>query len=155
MGIVFVAIMQIHAGTFAQRVPKSNRNVWSWLAFYFCVINITDDDCLSLASELAGDEGREDEEIEAAAQHLNQEFISQVLPEFGQGEQGDQERSKETTQMSGRSPHVPLKTLLGPLPSAASLGLTDTIRECITENTTTGEWDEWTEPLLHQHIYIW
>ncbi|XP_056619949.1 BRF1 RNA polymerase III transcription initiation factor subunit b isoform X1 [Triplophysa dalaica] len=101
-----------------------------------------DDDCLSLASELAGDEGREDEEIEAAAQHLNQEFISQVLPEFGQVEQGeteDQERSKETPQMSGRSPHVPLKALLGPLPSAASLGLTDTIRECITENTTTDE----------------
>ncbi|KAI7799643.1 transcription factor IIIB 90 kDa subunit [Triplophysa rosa] len=101
-----------------------------------------DDDCISLASELAGDEGREDEEIEAAAQHLNQEFISEVLPEFGQGGQGeteDQERSKESTQISGRSPHVPLKALLGPLPSAASLGLTDTIRECITEDTTTAD----------------
>lgn len=105
-------------------------------------MNITDDDSVSLASELAGDEDPEDEEMEAAAQHLNQEFISQVLPELGQAEQAetdDPERSKKTAQISVRSTHVPLKALLGPLPSAASLGLTDTIRECITEDTTTGE----------------
>ncbi|XP_065113251.1 BRF1 general transcription factor IIIB subunit b isoform X1 [Paramisgurnus dabryanus] len=97
-----------------------------------------DDDCVSLVSEPAGDgEEPEDEELEAAAEHLNQEFISQVLPELKQGHQGEteaQEGSKETEQLSGRSPHVPLKALLGPLPSAASLGLTDTIRECITED---------------------
>lgn len=62
-----------------------------------------------------------------------------MLGEDDQEETEDQERSKETSQLSGRSPHVPLKALLGPLPSAASLGLTDTIRECITEDTTNGE----------------
>ncbi|XP_051511723.1 BRF1 RNA polymerase III transcription initiation factor subunit b isoform X1 [Myxocyprinus asiaticus] len=103
---------------------------------------VSDDDCVSLASGLTGDDDPEDEEMEAAVQHLNQEFISQVLPEFEQGDQGvleAQDAGKETAQLPSRSTHMPLTALLGPLPSAASLGLTDSIRECITEETTNAE----------------
>ncbi|KAL0164360.1 hypothetical protein M9458_040113, partial [Cirrhinus mrigala] len=71
-----------------------------------------------------------DEEMEAAAQHLNQEFISQ-------GGVENQEGSRDTVPLSSQVTHVPLTALLGPLPSAASLGLTDSIRECITEEDTT------------------
>lgn len=108
---------------------------------------------MSLASGVTGDEDPEDEEMEAAAQHLNQEFFSQVLEQGDQGGMEDQEGSKDTVPLSSQSTHVPLTALLGPLPSAASLGLTDSIRECIAEETTNSECptssaqDIW--PLLH------
>ncbi|XP_051730742.1 BRF1 RNA polymerase III transcription initiation factor subunit b isoform X2 [Ctenopharyngodon idella] len=98
-----------------------------------------DDDCVSLASGVTGDEDPEDEEMEAAAQHLNQEFFSQVLEQGDQEGMEDQEGSKDTVPLSSQSTHVPLTALLGPLPSAASLGLTDSIRECIAEETTNME----------------
>ncbi|MCI4389436.1 hypothetical protein PGIGA_G00097950 [Pangasianodon gigas] len=96
----------------------------------------TNDGSLSLVSDLAGDEDVEDEEMEAAAQHLNEDFINQVLPELEQGPQGGteaQEQGKEAAELPSGSTHVPLTSLLGPLPSAASLGLTDSIRHCMTE----------------------
>ncbi|KAI2651910.1 Transcription factor IIIB 90 kDa subunit [Labeo rohita] len=102
-----------------------------------------DDDCVSLASGMTGDEDPEDEEMEAAAQHLNQEFISEVLEQGDQGGVENQEGSRDTVPLSSQATHVPLTALLGPLPSAASLGLTDSIRECITEeDTTNGEGDD-------------
>uniref|UniRef100_A0A672MBR8 Transcription factor IIIB 90 kDa subunit-like n=1 Tax=Sinocyclocheilus grahami TaxID=75366 RepID=A0A672MBR8_SINGR len=101
-----------------------------------------DDDCVSLASGMTGDEELEDEEMEAAAQHLNQEFISQVLQQGDRGGMEDQEGSRDTVPLSSQATHVPLTALLGPLPSAASLGLTDSIRECITEEDTTNMEDK-------------
>lgn len=100
------------------------------------------DDSLSVASELAGDEDLEDEEIEAAALHLNQDFL-QMLPNVDPGPQSGteaQEQGKEPSEPSSSSMHMPLTALLGPLPSAASLGLTDSIRHCITEDSQDGEW---------------
>ncbi|KAF7690263.1 BRF1 RNA polymerase III transcription initiation factor subunit b isoform X2 [Silurus meridionalis] len=96
----------------------------------------TSDGSVSLGSDLAGDEDTEDEEIEAAAQHLHEDFMNQVLPELAQGPQGGteaQEQGKETAELPSGSTHVPLTSLLGPLPSAASLGLTDSIRHCLTD----------------------
>uniref|UniRef100_A0A673M955 Transcription factor IIIB 90 kDa subunit n=1 Tax=Sinocyclocheilus rhinocerous TaxID=307959 RepID=A0A673M955_9TELE len=101
-----------------------------------------DDDCVSLASGMTGDEELEDEEMEAAAQHLNQEFISQVLEQGDRGGMEDQEGSRDTVPLSSQATHVPLTALFGPLPSAASLGLTDSIRECITEEDTTNMEDK-------------
>lgn len=85
---------------------------------------------------MTGDEDPEDEEMEAAAQHLNQEFLSQAIEQGDQGGMEDQEGSRDTVSLSSQATHVPLTALLGPLPSAASLGLTDSIRECITEEDT-------------------
>lgn len=85
----------------------------------------------------------EDEEMEAAAQHLNEDFISQVLPDLDQGPQGGteaQEQGRKPAELPSGSTHAPLSSLLGPLPSAASLGLTDSIRHCITEDVENGEW---------------
>ncbi|MCJ8743694.1 hypothetical protein PDJAM_G00097220 [Pangasius djambal] len=96
----------------------------------------TNDGSLSLVSDLAGHEDMEDEEMEAAAQHLSEDFITQVLPELEQGPQGGteaQEQGKEAAELPSGSTNVPLTSLLGPLPSAASLGLTDSIRHCMTE----------------------
>ncbi|XP_016358982.1 transcription factor IIIB 90 kDa subunit isoform X1 [Sinocyclocheilus anshuiensis] len=101
-----------------------------------------DDDCVSLASGMTGDEELEDEEMEAAAQHLNQEFICQVFQQGDRGGMEDQEGSRDTVPLSSQATHVPLTALLGPLPSAASLGLTDSIRECITEEDTTNMEDK-------------
>lgn len=94
---------------------------------------------MSLASGVTGDEDPEDEEMEAAAQHLNQDFISQVLERGDQEGIEDQEASKDTVPISSQSTRMPLTALFGPLPSAASLGLTDSIRECIAEETRNGE----------------
>ncbi|KAI4903901.1 hypothetical protein NFI96_028827 [Prochilodus magdalenae] len=99
----------------------------------------THDDSLSLASELAGDEDLEDEEMEAAAQHLNQDFIHQMLPELEQGPHSGTKAQEQGNEPAEPSTHMPLTALLGPLPSAASLGLTDSIRHCITED---GEEDD-------------
>ncbi|XP_066532919.1 BRF1 RNA polymerase III transcription initiation factor subunit b [Hoplias malabaricus] len=102
----------------------------------------TNDDSPSLASELAGDEDLEDEEMEAAAQHLNQDFINQMIPEMEQDILGGteaQDQGKEPAEPSSRSTHMPITALLGPLPSAASLGLTDSIHHCITEDRETAD----------------
>ncbi|KAH0620310.1 hypothetical protein JD844_020534 [Phrynosoma platyrhinos] len=66
-----------------------------------------------------GEEEGEDEELEAAANHLNKDFYSELL---------DKDRSLEK-ETSVRPPA--LESLLGPLPTAASLGITESIKECI------------------------
>ncbi|XP_060773684.1 BRF1 RNA polymerase III transcription initiation factor subunit b isoform X2 [Neoarius graeffei] len=96
----------------------------------------TNDGRLSLVSDLVGDEDTEDEEMEAAAQHLNEDFINQVLPKLELGPQRcteAQEQGKEAADLPSGSTRVPLTSLLGPLSTAASLGLTDSIRSCMTE----------------------
>ncbi|XP_062824636.1 transcription factor IIIB 90 kDa subunit isoform X2 [Anolis carolinensis] len=83
-----------------------------------------------------GEEEGEDEELEAAANHLNKDFYSELL---------DKDKSQEK-EISVRPPA--LESLLGPLPTAASLGITESIKECIltkdrdlNENTEDGELD--------------
>ncbi|XP_060722525.1 BRF1 RNA polymerase III transcription initiation factor subunit b isoform X2 [Tachysurus vachellii] len=92
---------------------------------------------LSLVSDLVGDEEEtQDEEMEAAAQHLTEEIINQVLPNLEQGPQGGteaQEQGKEAAELPSDPTRVPLTLLLGPFPSAASLGLTDSIRQCLSD----------------------
>ncbi|XP_041951142.1 BRF1 RNA polymerase III transcription initiation factor subunit b [Alosa sapidissima] len=119
-------------------------------------------DRLSLSLSLVGgEEEEEDEELEAAAEHLGQEIISQVLPELKGGSRGASPQGQEEDGGGGgggsmgggggggeapRRINLPLMSFLGPLPSAASLGLKDSIRECITnaeqdEKSESGELD--------------
>ncbi|XP_031438084.1 BRF1 RNA polymerase III transcription initiation factor subunit b [Clupea harengus] len=96
---------------------------------------------------MGGEEEEDDEELEAAAEHLGQEIISQVLPELkgrpsaGQEEEEEEERGRRRWSSIDGAPkrmHIPLISILGPLPSASSLGL----KECITDN---GEHDDKSE----------
>ncbi|KAG5198425.1 hypothetical protein R6Z07F_015963 [Ovis aries] len=76
-------------------------------------------------SSLFGEEDTEDEELEAAASHLNKDFYRELL---GGGVPGGSEAAGGPEE--GRRPPA-LESLLGPLPTAASLGISDSIRECI------------------------
>lgn len=76
-----------------------------------------------------GEEDAEDEELEAAASHLNKDFYREVL---GGGVPGSAE-AVGSPSGSGRPPA--LESLLGPLPTAASLGISDSIRECISSQS--------------------
>ncbi|XP_055412882.1 transcription factor IIIB 90 kDa subunit isoform X2 [Bubalus kerabau] len=77
-------------------------------------------------SSLCGEEDTEDEELEAAASHLNKDFYQELL---GGGVPGGSEAAG--VPQEGRRPPA-LESLLGPLPTAASLGISDSIRECIS-----------------------
>ncbi|XP_047390234.1 transcription factor IIIB 90 kDa subunit isoform X1 [Sciurus carolinensis] len=77
------------------------------------------------ASSLLGEEDVEDEELEAAASHMNQDFYRELLG----GGSGSAEAA-ENPEGGGRA--LALESLLGPLPTAASLGISDSIRECIS-----------------------
>ncbi|XP_077179986.1 transcription factor IIIB 90 kDa subunit isoform X2 [Paroedura picta] len=83
-----------------------------------------------------GEEEGEDEELEAAANHLNKDFCNELAMK-------DQLQEKE----AAAGPPA-LESLLGPLPTAASLGITESIKECILtkgrdhgESTGDGELD--------------
>ncbi|KAM3853674.1 transcription factor IIIB 90 kDa subunit isoform 5-T5 [Vipera latastei] len=99
--------------------------------------NYSKDDCIEdTISSIFGDEDGEDEELAAAANHLNMDFYNELL---------DKDRSKEKEIAVRPSA---LESLLGPLPTAASLGITESIKECIltkdrdhNENTGDGELD--------------
>ncbi|XP_066550982.1 transcription factor IIIB 90 kDa subunit [Amia ocellicauda] len=82
-------------------------------------------DTLSQSSGPPGDEDGEDEELEAAANHLNKSFGQDALP-------GDGSPPEARDWPEPARPQPPsLASLLGPLPTAASLGLTESISECI------------------------
>ncbi|XP_048217870.1 transcription factor IIIB 90 kDa subunit isoform X2 [Perognathus longimembris pacificus] len=88
-----------------------------------------------------GEEDAEDEELEAAASHMNKDFYQELLAGGG-GSSG----AEEITEGGGRP--LALESLLGPLPTAASLGISDPIRECISspsldpkDNSEDGELD--------------
>lgn len=70
------------------------------------------------------EEDTEDEELEAAASHMNKDFYRELL--------GDGGGSEGTGDPDGGSRPLALESLLGPLPTAASLGISDSIRECIS-----------------------
>lgn len=76
-------------------------------------------------SSLFGEEDVEDEELEAAASHMNKDFYRELLG----GGSGSSEAA-ESPEEGGRA--LALESLLGPLPTAASLGISDSIRECIS-----------------------
>lgn len=81
---------------------------------------LTIKDCIEdTISSIFGDEDGEDEELAAAANHLNMDFYNELL---------DKDRSKEKEIAVRPSA---LESLLGPLPTAASLGITESIKECI------------------------
>ncbi|XP_006839543.1 PREDICTED: transcription factor IIIB 90 kDa subunit isoform X2 [Chrysochloris asiatica] len=77
-------------------------------------------------SSLFGEDDAEDEELEAVASHLNKDFYSELL---GDGLPGSSESVGSTEE--GSQPPA-LESLLGPLPTAASLGISESIRECIS-----------------------
>ncbi|KAI1897771.1 hypothetical protein AGOR_G00086710 [Albula goreensis] len=93
------------------------------------------DDIISLASGYPGDEDGEDKELEAAADHLNREFLNGVLPGPEDGQKEGGKEVQEVTEDPSLPKRLPLTSLLGPLPTAASLGLTETIRVCIDDET--------------------
>nr|XP_021510927.1 transcription factor IIIB 90 kDa subunit isoform X3 [Meriones unguiculatus] len=70
------------------------------------------------------EEDTEDEELEAAASHMNKDFYRELL-----GHDGGSEAAEGP---DGGSRPLALESLLGPLPTAASLGISDSIRECIS-----------------------
>ncbi|KAM6201628.1 transcription factor IIIB 90 kDa subunit isoform 2-T2 [Rhynchocyon petersi] len=76
-------------------------------------------------SSFFGEEDAEDEELEAAASHLNKDFYRELL---GDSLPGGSE-SAGSSEEGSRPPA--LESLLGPLPTAASLGISESIRECI------------------------
>ncbi|NXP15075.1 TF3B factor, partial [Thinocorus orbignyianus] len=108
--------------------------------------NFTKDDSIEdNMSSILGEEEAEDEELEAAANHLNKDFYNELHEKdrLKKSEDGEWKNGKETTV---RPPA--LESLLGPLPTAASLGITESIKECISakdrepgENTGDGELD--------------
>uniref|UniRef100_A0A8C7SM68 Transcription factor IIIB 90 kDa subunit n=1 Tax=Oncorhynchus mykiss TaxID=8022 RepID=A0A8C7SM68_ONCMY len=75
-------------------------------------------------------EEREDEELKAVAQHLNKELCDQVISGEEDGD-GQEERPPR------RGPS--LASLLGPMPTAASLGLPESISKCIEEEKENDE----------------
>uniref|UniRef100_A0A8C9TZA7 Transcription factor IIIB 90 kDa subunit n=1 Tax=Scleropages formosus TaxID=113540 RepID=A0A8C9TZA7_SCLFO len=86
----------------------------------------------------------EDEELVAAAKHLNKDFCRELLSEQDEADSGAESGAESEQPTTSRQP--PLASLLGPLPTAASLGLSDSIRQCIAEkedeeNSEHGELD--------------
>ncbi|XP_039732533.1 transcription factor IIIB 90 kDa subunit isoform X2 [Pteropus medius] len=80
-------------------------------------------------ASLLGEEDAEDEELEAAASHLNKDFYRELL---GRGVPGSSEAAGGPG-LGGGPPA--LEALLGPLPTAASLGICEPVRECISSQS--------------------
>ncbi|KAM6392925.1 transcription factor IIIB 90 kDa subunit [Pluvialis apricaria] len=104
-----------------------------------------DDSIEDNTSSLLGEEEAEDEELEAAANHLNKDFYNE-LHEKDSIKKSEDGECKNGNEALVRPPA--LESLLGPLPTAASLGITESIKECISakdrepgENTGDGELD--------------
>ncbi|NWZ26069.1 TF3B factor, partial [Asarcornis scutulata] len=108
--------------------------------------NFTKDESIEdNASSIFGEEEAEDEELEAAANHLNKDFYNEFL-EKDRLKTSEDGECKNGNEAPVRPPA--LESLLGPLPTAASLGITESIKECIStkdrelgENAGDGELD--------------
>uniref|UniRef100_A0A8C8AXD0 B-related factor 1 n=1 Tax=Otus sunia TaxID=257818 RepID=A0A8C8AXD0_9STRI len=108
--------------------------------------NFSKDDSIDdNTSSVFGEEEAEDEELEAAANHLNKDFYNE-LHEKDRLKKNEDGECKNGSEVLVRPPA--LESLLGPLPTAASLGITESIKECISakdrepgENTGDGELD--------------
>uniref|UniRef100_A0A1A7XI59 Transcription factor IIIB 90 kDa subunit n=1 Tax=Iconisemion striatum TaxID=60296 RepID=A0A1A7XI59_9TELE len=91
-----------------------------------------DEDVLSSTSEPEGME-REDADLQAATQHLTQDFLCQVIQEEEEGhgkktDEGFCEQEAEPEREGPRTFLPPLSIILGKLPSATSLGLQETFQ---------------------------
>ncbi|XP_053358087.1 BRF1 RNA polymerase III transcription initiation factor subunit a [Clarias gariepinus] len=88
------------------------------------------DDAVSVTSSSMLDLDEEDEDLRVAASHLNQD-----LPGDGDEprDEEQQEAEVEEGERDSRSQRPSLEALLGPLPTAASLGLSDSINKCVGE----------------------
>ncbi|KAM6954022.1 transcription factor IIIB 90 kDa subunit [Aplochiton taeniatus] len=78
---------------------------------------------------------QDDEEMEAAALHLNQEFLCKVIQDDQKEVQPGAVKEPGAPETEGKTsaPSPPsLASILGSMPSVASLGLTETIQECFT-----------------------
>ncbi|NWU90574.1 TF3B factor, partial [Upupa epops] len=107
--------------------------------------NFTKDDSIEDTTPGFPREEEADEELEAAANHLNKDFYNELHEKDG-GEKREVGEYKNGNEALVRPPA--LESLLGPLPTAASLGITESIKECIStnyrepgENTGDGELD--------------
>ncbi|XP_030070661.1 transcription factor IIIB 90 kDa subunit isoform X1 [Microcaecilia unicolor] len=89
----------------------------------------TKDDSLDNTSSVFGEEEAEDEELEAAANHLNKDLYNELLNR--QRLNGGEENECRNGGVLSFKPPA-LESLLGPLPTAASLGITESIKECIS-----------------------
>ncbi|KAJ7990944.1 hypothetical protein DPEC_G00292130 [Dallia pectoralis] len=89
-----------------------------------------DDDDISLPDW----EERDEEELKAVAEHLNRDLCDQVIS-------GEAEEEEEMTEQVERPPRrgPSLASLLGPMPTAASLGLPESISKCIEEKDDNGD----------------
>ncbi|XP_035240444.1 transcription factor IIIB 90 kDa subunit-like isoform X1 [Anguilla anguilla] len=92
--------------------------------------NGSQDDAASVTLSQFGEEDLEDEELEAAADHLRKVLYGDALPRPPEEEEeaGGEGEAPEQPPPSRRPS---LASLLGPLPTAASLGLSESIEECI------------------------
>ncbi|XP_028678003.1 BRF1 RNA polymerase III transcription initiation factor subunit b isoform X2 [Erpetoichthys calabaricus] len=96
------------------------------------------DDSSSLTSGIHGESEAEDEELTVASNHLSKDLYNKM-------QQKNPESVDGQCQPASKTPS--LTSLLGPLPTAASLGLTESIKECIEdkkeskENGENGELD--------------
>lgn len=89
------------------------------------------DDAVSMTSSLGVcDLDDEDEDLRAAVSRLNED-----QPGVGDGEERCDEERRGATEEERDSPNKrpSLEALLGPLPTAASLGLSDSIQKCVGE----------------------
>nr|XP_033808777.1 transcription factor IIIB 90 kDa subunit isoform X2 [Geotrypetes seraphini] len=89
----------------------------------------TKDDSLDNTSSIFGEEEAEDEELEAAANHLNKDLYNELLKR--QRLNGGEKNEFRNGSVPSIKPPA-LESLLGPLPTAASLGITESIKECIS-----------------------
>lgn len=85
----------------------------------------------------------EEDELQAAAQHLTQDFLCQVIQEEeGRGKKTDDREQEAGPDMEGvetQRQAAPLAAILGKLPSAASLGLQQTFEESETGEKPDGK----------------
>ncbi len=97
----------------------------------------------------------EDNELQAAAQHLTQDFLCQVIQE----EEGRDKKTDDSEQKAGPEKEglgtqrqaAPLAVILGQLPSTTSLGLPQTLDESESGEKPDGENRH---TLLHHHCII-
>uniref|UniRef100_UPI0037E86A82 BRF1 general transcription factor IIIB subunit b n=1 Tax=Semicossyphus pulcher TaxID=241346 RepID=UPI0037E86A82 len=131
-------------------LEKSRPKLRGIYAAYTKEIDPEDAEILSTTSEPEDQEVEEDE-LQAAAQHLTQDFLCQVIQEEeGQGKKTDVSGQEGVPDKEGTGPQrqaAPLAIILGKLPSAASLGLQQTFDESETgeklddEQSESGELD--------------
>ncbi|XP_067099048.1 transcription factor IIIB 90 kDa subunit-like isoform X1 [Osmerus mordax] len=95
---------------------------------------LSNHDDASVASDVPDSDDLEDEELKAVAQHLSQGLCDQADSGEDQEKEEEEEDDDKCFQRKGPS----LASILGPLPTAASLGLDESISECIGEGQESG-----------------